>query len=322
VKATVVSISAAAEECYEFVNWTAPAGTFGDANVEVTTFTMPCEDVTVTANFVPTTYELTVVSISAAAEECYEFVNWTAPAGTFGDANVEVTTFTMPAQNVTVTANFTPSSWDEKDSLRVALEDLEFIPNLKGSISCNDWDYNDWVGDIKIVYHLLGPDKLTGIDFTITHVEHLAGYHHKFHLIIPGGGVGGTYNLDTSIGNTLVPGDNDIEVIPDTFTASGDYVLNIYYSGAVDFDYDSYEFNPVNIHGEGLFFEPVLEVSKTSEIIGKTDIRMLTVPLLWKYPDGQVRIWTVYDEVESDEGTPCPNPVFTDPGTWTWTTTP
>ena len=39
----------------------------------------------------------TVVIISAAVTEGYEFVNWTAPAGTFGDENVEVTTFTMPA---------------------------------------------------------------------------------------------------------------------------------------------------------------------------------------------------------------------------------
>ncbi len=92
---------------------------------------MPAEDVTVTANFaeIPT-YELTmaadpveggtaaddtgnspyaagtVVDISAVANEGYEFVNWTAPAGTFGDANLEATTFTMPAEDVTVTANF------------------------------------------------------------------------------------------------------------------------------------------------------------------------------------------------------------------------
>jgi peroxiredoxin len=46
------------------------------------------------------------VSIIAVANEDYEFVNWTAPAGEFDDANAPETTFTMPAQNVTVTANF------------------------------------------------------------------------------------------------------------------------------------------------------------------------------------------------------------------------
>jgi len=46
------------------------------------------------------------VSIEAVANPGYRFVNWTAPAGTFGNATAATTTFTMPAQNVTVTANF------------------------------------------------------------------------------------------------------------------------------------------------------------------------------------------------------------------------
>jgi len=50
--------------------------------------------------------EDTEVSIKADANEGYEFVNWTAPAGVFGNAAAAETTFTMPAQNVTVTANF------------------------------------------------------------------------------------------------------------------------------------------------------------------------------------------------------------------------
>jgi hypothetical protein len=50
----------------------------------------------------------TVVSIEAVAAEGYRFISWTAPAGTFADASVGETTYTMPAQNVTVTANFAP----------------------------------------------------------------------------------------------------------------------------------------------------------------------------------------------------------------------
>ena len=50
--------------------------------------------------------EGTEVSIKAEANEGYEFVNWTAPAGVFGNATAEETVFTMPTQNVTVTANF------------------------------------------------------------------------------------------------------------------------------------------------------------------------------------------------------------------------
>src|SRR4030042_1644119 len=50
--------------------------------------------------------EDTEVNIQAVANPGYRFVNWTAPAGTFGNATATTTTFTMPPQNVTVTANF------------------------------------------------------------------------------------------------------------------------------------------------------------------------------------------------------------------------
>jgi hypothetical protein len=50
--------------------------------------------------------EDTVVNIQAVASLGYRFLNWSAPAGTFGNATAATTTFTMPAQNVTVTANF------------------------------------------------------------------------------------------------------------------------------------------------------------------------------------------------------------------------
>ena len=48
----------------------------------------------------------TPVNIQATVNGSYQFCKWTAPAGTFGNATAPTTTFTMPAQNVTVTANF------------------------------------------------------------------------------------------------------------------------------------------------------------------------------------------------------------------------
>jgi hypothetical protein len=129
-----VSISAVPAAGHHFVNWTAPAGSFANANATQTTFTMPAQGVTVTANFaVGTEYTLTVaaspimggtatdvsgaspylsgavVSIQAVAASGYRFVNWTAPAGSFANANAAETTFTMPGQDTTVTANFEES---------------------------------------------------------------------------------------------------------------------------------------------------------------------------------------------------------------------
>jgi uncharacterized repeat protein (TIGR02543 family) len=132
---TVVNIQAVAKPGYEFVNWGAPAGTLGNVNSATTTFTMPAQAVTVTAYFKvipepPAKYPLTmavsplnsgtatdltgtspytagtVVNIQAVAKPGYEFVNWGAPAGTLGNVNSATTTFTMPAQAVTVTAYF------------------------------------------------------------------------------------------------------------------------------------------------------------------------------------------------------------------------
>jgi hypothetical protein len=128
---TVVSITATLASGYRFVNWTAPVGSFANANAAETTFTMPGQDITVTANFEEAdTYALTMavaplgsgtatdetgagayeeddlVSIRGQAAAGYRFVNWTAPAGSFANANAAQTTFTMPGQDVTVTANF------------------------------------------------------------------------------------------------------------------------------------------------------------------------------------------------------------------------
>jgi uncharacterized repeat protein (TIGR02543 family) len=59
-------------------------------------------DVTNTSPYAPGT----VVSIKAVPAIGYQLDSWTAPAGVFSNATAESTTFTMPAADVTVTANF------------------------------------------------------------------------------------------------------------------------------------------------------------------------------------------------------------------------
>jgi uncharacterized repeat protein (TIGR02543 family) len=126
---TDVYITASPASGYRFVNWTTPAGSFENANAAETTFTMPGQDVTVTAHFqeaVPYTLTMAVtgsgstspavgqhtytagtsVTISASPASGYYFSHWTAAAGSFTNASSATTTFTMPAQGVTVTAHF------------------------------------------------------------------------------------------------------------------------------------------------------------------------------------------------------------------------
>jgi len=157
-----VNILAVSATGYEFVNWTAPAGSFADANDPSTTFTMPAADVTVTANFEVSGYTLTMavdpigggtatdqtgsspyaentlINILADPASEYKFLYWTTPGGVydanFGDANGPSTTFTMPGVNTTVTARF-----------------LEFVQNNKTfSEDCNEWTGNQSASGVGI----------------------------------------------------------------------------------------------------------------------------------------------------------------------------
>jgi hypothetical protein len=130
-----VSIKAVPAAGYRFVNWSAPAGGFTNATAAQTTFTMPAQNAVVTANFAVggeytltmaaspimggTVYDVTgtspynqgeVVSIQAVAASGYQFAGWAAPAGLLANALAAATTFTMPAQNVVVTATFQVAS--------------------------------------------------------------------------------------------------------------------------------------------------------------------------------------------------------------------
>lgn len=124
---TVVELTAVPAAGYVFVNWT---GSVADPTSASTTITMTGNK-TVTANFAPSEYTLTmavnpagggtttpavgnhnfsngtVVDISAVAADGYQFVNWT---GAVADPNSPTTTLTMNA-NKTVRANFSQNTY-------------------------------------------------------------------------------------------------------------------------------------------------------------------------------------------------------------------
>jgi ribosomal protein L21E len=125
---TSIPIIATPAAGHYFVNWTGDVGTIVNVNGAATTITMT-GNYSITANFevaVPYTLTMavagggstspavgqhtytagTLVAISATPTGSYSFSHWTALAGSFSNASSATTTFTMPAQNVTVTANF------------------------------------------------------------------------------------------------------------------------------------------------------------------------------------------------------------------------
>jgi len=125
---TVVSIKAEANAGYRFVNWMAtPEVVFDYVNAAETTFTMPDEAVTITANFVAVcqlticstaggevttpgegtfTYDAsTVTNLVASPDAGYRFVNWTGNVDTIANVNAAQTTMTMDG-DYEITANF------------------------------------------------------------------------------------------------------------------------------------------------------------------------------------------------------------------------
>ena len=120
-----VVLEAIPEEGYRFVNWTDSGG----SEVSVATsysFTMPANDIELTANFEAIDYTVSVtidpegagsvtgegtfnfgdpVALEATPEEGYSFVNWTDEGGSEVSATVSYS-FTMPADNVQLIANF------------------------------------------------------------------------------------------------------------------------------------------------------------------------------------------------------------------------
>jgi hypothetical protein len=74
-------------------------------------------------------------TIQAVAASCYRFVNWSAPAGEFDDPNAATTNFTMPAQDVTVTANF---ELKPVDHYRVYGVDYDTAPYIGEEVQLED----------------------------------------------------------------------------------------------------------------------------------------------------------------------------------------
>jgi len=127
-KGTTVNITAgAAPAGHEFKNWTTTSNgvIFADANSAATTFNMPSNNVTVTANFIVITYPVTIQSVgtgvtgdgryaegatvkitagTAPVNKIFRY--WTSRDVTFADQMMATTTFNMPSHAVTVTANF------------------------------------------------------------------------------------------------------------------------------------------------------------------------------------------------------------------------
>ncbi len=122
-----VTVNAIPEENWVFVNWTDDDGQVISDEPEFD-YTMPAEDVTLTANFAELFYltlsadpedggsvegegwhgEGSEVAISADPEDLWYFVEWTGDTEHVDDPGSAETTVTMPGEDIEVIANFEP----------------------------------------------------------------------------------------------------------------------------------------------------------------------------------------------------------------------
>lgn len=165
---------------YDFVGWnTNPAAT-----TAITEFTMGSSNVTIYAIWSPIDYTLTMatnlntatsnaaitspragagdvadkhygesITVTVVAPPHHTFVNWTCSAGTLANASATSTTFTMPAGNATVTANFTEDTkytvtWSDNGSTdleQVYSGETTSFPSLADD--CSMYVATGWVQD-------------------------------------------------------------------------------------------------------------------------------------------------------------------------------
>jgi len=286
----------------------------------------------------------TIVNISASANPHWIFQNWTVDDGStanvVGNLNAEPLTVTMN-EDMTLTAHFMADIF-KLGMATIAFEDLEIPERTLGP----DYDYNDWVAglDIETSYDGDTPN-LKQVKFTVTPLARGAGYDHRFHILIPKDTFSqdGTYTLDvigeaTDSGTFTASADNDFEVIPDTRAALGGgthnhtntkecegpisatvtAVLTIDFSSPFYHDFSQYDpYSGDSMHGEGLFFDPYLEIDRNSgdykyhdppeDVVHKKDDRMLTVPVDWKWPEEGEAIWDVYTSGVTDNSPGAPD---------------
>jgi len=114
------------------------------------------------------------IDIKAIAANCYRFVIWTAPGGTFGNTTAAETTFTMPAHDVTVTANF------------------EFVPSDHFKLYDVEWETAPNIGiDVQLV------DQFGAIDATVGKAASFGNPVEKVHadILTPIGDLNRHYTL-------------------------------------------------------------------------------------------------------------------------------
>ncbi len=181
-----LDISAKPNEGWLFIKWTGDTEHLADPDAAETTVTMPEEDIELTASFeeIPPTYTLTLdtnpenagtvegdgeyeegeeVTITATPNEGWFFVDWTGDTEHVDNAHSATATVTMPAEDISLTANFDVEP-PETYTLSLLADPPEGgnvdgageyqageTVDIKAMPVDADWEFQNWTGDINYV---------------------------------------------------------------------------------------------------------------------------------------------------------------------------
>jgi uncharacterized repeat protein (TIGR01451 family) len=229
-----------------------------------------------------------------------------------------------------------PTEW----KVNLAYEDLS-IESGK-----NDFDYNDWVVEVEstVTYTSPGSNEITALELSFLPKAYGGNYEYKFEVLFPAGTFSsdGTATLTTYDANHQKIGlrtfsfvrnkGQDFRVFPlstrvfprhpantveseDRLAAQEVVELRLEFDHPIQFNFPLVDH--IQLHGQGLFFEPILTVQDYAQRILVGDVRLLVIPAAsWSWPEEKVRIDRAYPQVVFISGNP---PSLAFPDNW-WTT--
>ena len=149
-----------------------------------------------------------VVNLNATPDAGYRFVNWTKTAGTFGNATAAQTTFTMPAQDATVTAHFALGTLIENvpDTSWTAANPPNYCAPLAMVNILGYWDEVIGLANAQNVTAFLQPSNLTAVANYVGYFMDTNNAQAAKPVNLRGNGVDGhfgTYAKDITPGGTM-----------------------------------------------------------------------------------------------------------------------
>ena len=138
-----------------FTGWTVEGVEVADKNSKKLNFKMPANDVTLTANYTTNSYTLTVngqseqkaynedVEVTAEDKTGETFTGWTVEGVEVADKSSKKLNFKMPANNVTLTANYSTNSYtltvNGESEQKAYNEDVEVTAEDKAGETFTGW---------------------------------------------------------------------------------------------------------------------------------------------------------------------------------------